>query len=100
MQEESSELIQASLLERTQAIFQDSSDKLMGCLDELTPQSAKDALHHLRLQQVAFEVLNEELQPRLLTVNLPCVFVGVQSRTLTESRFAFKSGINVGRQNI
>ncbi len=65
MQEESSELIQASLRERTQAIFQDSSDKLMGCLDELTPQSAKDALHHLRLQQVAFEVLNEELHRML-----------------------------------
>ena len=65
LQEEKPPLSQASLRERSEAVFQESSDKLLEFIDALAPQLAKDARHHLRLQQVAFEVVNEELRRML-----------------------------------
>ena len=51
-----------SLRQRTEAAFRQSSDELLDLFDTLPAQAKKDARHHLRVQQIAFEVQNEELR--------------------------------------
>ena len=52
----------ASLRQRTAAAFRVSSAELAELFDALPAQAKKDAHHHLRVQQIAFEVQNEELR--------------------------------------
>lgn len=54
-----------SLRQRTEAASQHSTTGLLALFDSLSPQANKDARHHLRLQQLAFEVQNEELRQML-----------------------------------
>lgn len=50
-----------SLRQRTEAAFRESATELLALLDELPQRAKKDALYHLRVQQIAFEVQNEVL---------------------------------------
>ncbi len=63
--QEASARTEPSLRQRTAAAFRQSSDELLELFDALPPQAKKDARHHLRVQQIAFEVLNEEWRQML-----------------------------------
>ena len=62
LSEEASVPTAPSLRQRTETAFRQSSDDLQELLDTLPAQAKKDARHHLRVQQIAFEVHNEELR--------------------------------------
>ncbi len=58
-------LDEPSLRQRTEAAFQHSAAELLALFDALSPQAKKDARHHLYVQQIAFEVQNEQLRQML-----------------------------------
>ena len=65
MSEEASLRTEPSLRQRTEAVFQHSSTELLALFDALPLQENKDARHHFRVQQIAFEVQNEQLRQML-----------------------------------
>ncbi len=54
-----------SLRQRTETAYRRSSTELLELFDALTPPEKKAARHLLRVQQLAFEVQNEELRQML-----------------------------------
>jgi hypothetical protein len=65
LREEPSAGTQLTLRQRTEDVFLHSSAKLQALFEAMAPQAAKDARHHLRVQQIAFEVQNEEWRQML-----------------------------------